>query len=191
MRGSSSNAPFTPGPMLSTAVAQQTVSEMRALQALLVSVAFCWSTSASAESLGVENSNVVGVAFHKYVKEKWGWDTQFTVTNCSERPLWFSGYSLQSPLYVTEDLVGKQWRPSDGGWCGNGVRRRRLAPHTAIQFVVPMCYRDVHVKFMRVGVRFSPNEEGFWWTENGPGHVKGPKDPEEEIYWSRPVRVKF
>lgn len=93
---------------------------------------------------------------------------RFRVTNASNAPLFFDGYSNTSPLYSVQfHRLGLFWRPIPKGWCGTGLETRRLAagesfsflvanPHTIWPWAAGFSFRH----------RSDPQDEGFMVWSN-------------------------
>ncbi len=60
----------------------------------------------------------------------------FRLTNTARNAIWFTGYSLDSPLYTSATRTAKGWEDEIGGWCGTGADLRRLPEGQSTEFSV-------------------------------------------------------
>ncbi|MCS7468286.1 hypothetical protein NZK35_16665 [Stieleria sp. ICT_E10.1] len=57
---------------------------------------------------------------------------QLTLTNTTNRPIYFAGYGSHRPLQTWERNVSDQWIECDYEWCGTGRSNYSLAPQDSI-----------------------------------------------------------
>src|ERR1043166_6877637 len=80
----------------------------------------------------------VDVTFQRFVRLHGDRHAEFCVTNALAQPVWFAGYSLQSPLFKIQLLKDGRWQDSPMGWCGAGLGLRELPSKASTTFTVPV-----------------------------------------------------
>jgi hypothetical protein len=118
----------------------------------------------------------ISVDFQRFITEHNYQCAEFMVSNCTAHTLWFTGYSLESPVYDVQYLTDGQWEDSQVGWCGVGMDRRPLAAHETIKFKVLVEHDAQKPRVMRVGLSCSPKQDY--------------KKEVEKTYWSEKVEPK-
>lgn len=68
------------------------------------------------------------IVFEGWITEHEVRGARFLVRNLGKRPLYYYGYSVDSPIYRYEKKTAKGWEDCPLGWCGTGMAIRRLAP---------------------------------------------------------------
>jgi hypothetical protein len=100
----------------------------------------------------------VGIFFERFANVQGNRYGEFTITNALAHPVWFAGYSLQSPAYEIQS-VGEEWGgPLSLWWCGTGIDLRELAPNASAKFTVLIERHKSRPKQIRVGVTCWPEK---------------------------------
>jgi len=113
---------------------------------------------------------------HEFVGEYDYLCAEFAVSNCTSRAVWFTGYSLETPVYDFQYLKDNEWEDSPRGYCGVGMKRQRLPAHTSIKFTVLVEHGEEKPQVMRVGISCSPQKDY--------------KKETEKTYWSEKIKLK-
>jgi hypothetical protein len=117
----------------------------------------------------------VDVTFQRFVRLHGDRHAEFCVTNALAQPVWFAGYSLQSPLFKIQLLKDGRWQDSPMGWCGAGLGLRELPSKASTTFTVPVPPHTSEQRMMRVGLTC--------WPEKHQTKVVASE------YWSDPFNV--
>ncbi len=96
-------------------------------------VAVLWWAIIFAQAASLQTTNVPVLRFQRFVTTVSGdRSVEFTLSNAASRSIWFTGYSLHSPLYSIEHQEGTRWVPQQIGWCGTGLDRQQLKANESI-----------------------------------------------------------
>ena len=144
---------------------------------LVAAVGICHAADTSKPTAKAKSPEVV-ITFQRFVTLHGVRHAEFVVSNTSPKSVWFTGYSLESPIYYVEHLDGNRWVAKEMGWfCGTGLEWQEIPSHQRTTFTVDI-EKSEFKKTMRAGVRFSPDKkysketEKIYWSEK----VSPPKD---------------
>jgi hypothetical protein len=144
---------------------------------LVAAVGICHAADTSKPTEKAKSPEVV-ITFQRFVTLYGERHAEFALSNATPNSVWFTGYSVQSPIYYVEHLDGNRWVAKEMGWfCGTGLERREIPSHERTTFTV-FIEKSEHKKTMRAGVWFSADKkysketEKIYWSEK----VSPPKD---------------
>lgn len=146
----------------------------RAFVALTFLFAF---DEAGASEPGVPDFSRVSIEVHSVRRGTYAPEAELELHNNSDQVLFFSGYSVSSPVYSRQCVTNSESRNDDMGWCGTGLQTLSIDPGQRIEFLATLCF-DSDATKVGLKLRARRGEAGATlWSPAIASPQRGDSDP--------------